>query len=84
MFSAENQIWFWWKSNCTPREFNSLTLTLLPAYSFIWLQKPKYEIHWKVIDSIHGNNYTYIDPTQLPYDPKWEFPRERLRFGNWE
>uniref|UniRef100_A0A9J8BU80 receptor protein-tyrosine kinase n=1 Tax=Cyprinus carpio carpio TaxID=630221 RepID=A0A9J8BU80_CYPCA len=28
-----------------------------------------------------GNNYTYIDPTQLPYDPKWEFPRERLRFG---
>ncbi|GAA6091919.1 KIT proto-oncogene, receptor tyrosine kinase b isoform X2 [Tachysurus ichikawai] len=46
-----------------------------------YMQKPKYEIHWKVIDSIHGNNYTYIDPTQLPYDPKWEFPRERLRFG---
>ncbi|KAL0203981.1 hypothetical protein M9458_001999, partial [Cirrhinus mrigala] len=43
--------------------------------------KPKYEIHWKVIDSFDGNNYTYIDPTQLPYDPKWEFPRERLRFG---
>ncbi|KAK1792587.1 hypothetical protein P4O66_012525 [Electrophorus voltai] len=46
-----------------------------------YMQKPKYEIHWKVIDSIHGNSYTYIDPTQLPYDPKWEFPRERLRFG---
>uniref|UniRef100_A0A8C1RG10 receptor protein-tyrosine kinase n=1 Tax=Cyprinus carpio TaxID=7962 RepID=A0A8C1RG10_CYPCA len=43
--------------------------------------KPKYEIHWKVIESFDGNNYTYIDPTQLPYDPKWEFPRERLRFG---
>uniref|UniRef100_A0A8C2E9V0 receptor protein-tyrosine kinase n=1 Tax=Cyprinus carpio TaxID=7962 RepID=A0A8C2E9V0_CYPCA len=46
-----------------------------------YMQKPKYEIHWKVIDSFDGNNYTYIDPTQLPYDPKWEFPRERLRFG---
>ncbi|KAF7686778.1 KIT proto-oncogene, receptor tyrosine kinase b [Silurus meridionalis] len=46
-----------------------------------YMQKPKYEIHWKVIESIHGNNYTYVDPTQLPYDPKWEFPRERLRFG---
>uniref|UniRef100_A0A672S6B2 receptor protein-tyrosine kinase n=1 Tax=Sinocyclocheilus grahami TaxID=75366 RepID=A0A672S6B2_SINGR len=46
-----------------------------------YIQKPKYEIHWKVIDSFDGNNYTYIDPTQLPYDPKWEFPRERLRFG---
>ncbi|ROI16033.1 Mast/stem cell growth factor receptor Kit [Anabarilius grahami] len=48
---------------------------------FKYMQKPKYEIHWKVIDSFDGNNYTYIDPTQLPYDPKWEFPRERLRFG---
>uniref|UniRef100_A0A8C2H1B5 receptor protein-tyrosine kinase n=1 Tax=Cyprinus carpio TaxID=7962 RepID=A0A8C2H1B5_CYPCA len=46
-----------------------------------FLVKPKYEIHWKVIESFDGNNYTYIDPTQLPYDPKWEFPRERLRFG---
>lgn len=34
-----------------------------------------------MIDSIHGNNYVYIDPTQLPYDPKWEFPRQKLRFG---
>lgn len=57
---------------------------LFPASALIWTQKPKYEIHWKVIDSIHGNNYTYIDPTQLPYDAKWEFPRERLRFGNWD
>uniref|UniRef100_A0AAY5L8S0 receptor protein-tyrosine kinase n=1 Tax=Esox lucius TaxID=8010 RepID=A0AAY5L8S0_ESOLU len=44
-------------------------------------QKPKFQIQWKVIDSIHGNNYVYIDPTQLPYDPKWEFPRQKLRFG---
>uniref|UniRef100_A0A8C1PWJ5 receptor protein-tyrosine kinase n=1 Tax=Cyprinus carpio TaxID=7962 RepID=A0A8C1PWJ5_CYPCA len=56
----------------------SLFLVVL-LYKF--MQKPKYEIHWKVIESFDGNNYTYIDPTQLPYDPKWEFPRERLRFG---
>ncbi|XP_076846877.1 KIT proto-oncogene, receptor tyrosine kinase b [Brachyhypopomus gauderio] len=58
--------------------FLSLFLIVL---LYKYMQKPKYEIHWKVIDSIHGNSYTYIDPTQLPYDPKWEFPRERLRFG---
>nr|XP_060634516.1 mast/stem cell growth factor receptor Kit [Anolis sagrei ordinatus] len=46
-----------------------------------YLQKPKYEIQWKVVDEINGNNYVYIDPTQLPYDDKWEFPRNRLSFG---
>lgn len=44
-------------------------------------QKPKFQIQWKVIESIHGNSYIYIDPTQLPYDSKWEFPRQKLRFG---
>lgn len=44
-------------------------------------QKPKYEIQWKVVEEINGNNYVYIDPTQLPYDNKWEFPRDRLCFG---
>ncbi|CAJ0941787.1 unnamed protein product [Ranitomeya imitator] len=46
-----------------------------------YLQKPKYEIQWKVVEEINGNNYVYIDPTQLPYDNKWEFPRDRLCFG---
>ncbi|NP_001079177.1 KIT proto-oncogene receptor tyrosine kinase S homeolog precursor [Xenopus laevis] len=46
-----------------------------------YLQKPKYEIQWKVVEEINGNNYVYIDPTQLPYDNKWEFPRDRLSFG---
>ncbi|XP_077158110.1 mast/stem cell growth factor receptor Kit isoform X2 [Paroedura picta] len=46
-----------------------------------YLQKPKYEVQWKVVDEINGNNYVYIDPTQLPYDDKWEFPRNRLSFG---
>lgn len=44
-------------------------------------QKPKYEVQWKVVDEINGNNYVYIDPTQLPYDDKWEFPRNQLCFG---
>ncbi|KAF4077216.1 hypothetical protein AMELA_G00205570 [Ameiurus melas] len=44
-------------------------------------QTPKYEIRWKIIEVSDGNNYTYIDPTQLPYNPKWEFPRDRLTFG---
>uniref|UniRef100_A0A672QGI2 Mast/stem cell growth factor receptor Kit n=1 Tax=Sinocyclocheilus grahami TaxID=75366 RepID=A0A672QGI2_SINGR len=43
--------------------------------------KPKYQIQWKVIEGIHGNSYVYIDPTQLPYDHLWEFPRDKLRFG---
>ncbi|XP_029004030.1 mast/stem cell growth factor receptor kita isoform X2 [Betta splendens] len=46
-----------------------------------YMQKPKYQIQWKVIEGIHGNNYVYIDPSQLPYDHQWEFPRNNLRFG---
>ncbi|XP_060791281.1 macrophage colony-stimulating factor 1 receptor isoform X2 [Neoarius graeffei] len=63
----------------------SITVTLL----FILLgvcvyrckQTPKYEIQWKIIEVGDGNNYTYIDPTQLSYNSKWEFPRDRLTFG---
>nr|4HVS_A Chain A, Mast/stem cell growth factor receptor Kit [Homo sapiens]7KHG_A Chain A, Mast/stem cell growth factor receptor Kit [Homo sapiens] len=42
---------------------------------------PMYEVQWKVVEESNGNNYSYIDPTQLPYDHKWEFPRNRLSFG---
>ncbi|KAM9385978.1 mast/stem cell growth factor receptor kita isoform 2-T2 [Pholidichthys leucotaenia] len=42
-----------------------------------YMQKPKYQIQWKVI----GNDYVDIDPAQLPYDHRWEFPRNNLRFG---
>lgn len=45
------------------------------------LQKPKYRVRWKIIESYEGNNYTFIDPTQLPYNEKWEFPRNNLQFG---
>lgn len=52
-----------------------------PVTFFLLQQKPKFQIQWKVIESIKGNNYIYIDPLQLPYDIKWEFPRQKLRFG---
>ncbi|KAI1888704.1 hypothetical protein AGOR_G00171470 [Albula goreensis] len=54
---------------------------ILVLLLYKYLQKPKYQIQWKVIEGIHGNNYVYIDPTQLPYDHQWEFPRDKLRFG---
>ncbi|XP_044310178.1 macrophage colony-stimulating factor 1 receptor [Varanus komodoensis] len=44
-------------------------------------QKPKYQVHWKIIEAQEGNHYTFIDPTQLPYNKKWEFPRNNLQFG---
>ncbi|XP_054544350.1 mast/stem cell growth factor receptor Kit isoform X2 [Talpa occidentalis] len=49
--------------------------------TYKYLQKPMYEVQWKVVEEINGNNYVYIDPMQLPYDHKWEFPRNRLSFG---
>ncbi|XP_042339159.1 mast/stem cell growth factor receptor kita isoform X2 [Plectropomus leopardus] len=57
-----------------------LCLVLIVLF-YKYMQKPKYQIQWKVIEGIHGNNYVYIDPTQLPYDHQWEFPRNNLRFG---
>lgn len=49
----------------------------------IWKQKPRYEIRWRVIESVSpdGHEYIYVDPMQLPYDSRWEFPRERLVLG---
>uniref|UniRef100_A0A4W5L9H9 receptor protein-tyrosine kinase n=1 Tax=Hucho hucho TaxID=62062 RepID=A0A4W5L9H9_9TELE len=45
------------------------------------LVKPRYEIRWKIIQASDGNNYTFIDPSQLPYNEKWEFPRDKLKLG---
>ncbi|XP_075943395.1 platelet-derived growth factor receptor alpha [Anarhichas minor] len=49
----------------------------------IWKQKPRYEIRWRVIESVSpdGHEYIYVDPMQLPYDSRWEFPRDRLMLG---
>ncbi|XP_041050035.1 platelet-derived growth factor receptor beta-like [Carcharodon carcharias] len=49
----------------------------------VWRKKPRYEIRWKVIESISsdGHEYIYVDPMQLPYDSSWEFPRNQLSLG---
>ncbi|XP_056234026.1 platelet-derived growth factor receptor alpha [Seriola aureovittata] len=49
----------------------------------VWKQKPRYEIRWRVIESVSpdGHEYIYVDPMQLPYDSRWEFPRDRLVLG---
>ncbi|XP_067843506.1 platelet-derived growth factor receptor alpha [Heptranchias perlo] len=49
----------------------------------VWKQKPRYEIRWRVIESISpdGHEYIYVDPMQLPYDTRWEFPRDGLVLG---
>ncbi|XP_041079401.1 macrophage colony-stimulating factor 1 receptor 1-like [Polyodon spathula] len=59
----------------------ALFLILLMILLYKYKQKPRYEIRWKIIEASDGNNYTFIDPTQLPYNVKWEFPRDKLRLG---
>lgn len=49
-------------------------------------QKPRYEIRWKVIESVSqdGHEYIYVDPIHLPYDLAWEMPRDNLVLGESE
>lgn len=48
-------------------------------------QKPRYEIRWKVIESVSqdGHEYIYVDPIHLPYDLAWEMPRDHLVLGEY-
>ncbi|XP_051533910.1 macrophage colony-stimulating factor 1 receptor isoform X3 [Myxocyprinus asiaticus] len=59
--------------------FAVVTLLLLIFYKY--KEAHKYEIQWKIIEVNDGNNYTFIDPSQLPYDKKLEFPRNKLKLG---
>ncbi|KAK5611429.1 Macrophage colony-stimulating factor 1 receptor 1 [Crenichthys baileyi] len=59
----------------------AILLVLLVILLYKYKQKPRYEIRWKIIEAMDGNNYTFIDPTQLPYNEKWEFPRDKLKLG---
>ncbi|TNM84402.1 hypothetical protein fugu_008580 [Takifugu bimaculatus] len=59
----------------------AILFLLLLVVFYKWRQKPKYEIRWKIIESTEGNHYTFVDPTLLPYNYKWEFPRDKLRLG---
>uniref|UniRef100_A0A8C8STU9 receptor protein-tyrosine kinase n=1 Tax=Pelusios castaneus TaxID=367368 RepID=A0A8C8STU9_9SAUR len=56
-------------------------LLLIFFLLYKYKQKPKYQVRWKIIEACEGNNYIFIDPTQLPYNKKWEFPRNNLQFG---
>ncbi|XP_072001699.1 platelet-derived growth factor receptor beta [Engystomops pustulosus] len=49
----------------------------------LWRKKPRYEIRWKVIESVSpdGHEYIYVDPLQLPYDSSWEISRDKLVLG---
>ncbi|XP_067422822.1 macrophage colony-stimulating factor 1 receptor [Emydura macquarii macquarii] len=58
-----------------------LLLLLILFLLYKYNQKPKYQVRWKIIEACEGNNYIFIDPTQLPYNEKWEFPRNNLQFG---
>uniref|UniRef100_A0A7N8YKF8 receptor protein-tyrosine kinase n=1 Tax=Mastacembelus armatus TaxID=205130 RepID=A0A7N8YKF8_9TELE len=61
-------------------EYGTFTFLNISLSCFCF-QKPRYEIRWKIIEASDGNNYTFIDPTQLPYNEKWEFPRDKLKLG---
>ncbi|XP_053574627.1 platelet-derived growth factor receptor beta [Bombina bombina] len=60
-----------------------LVVIFLTILIILWQKKPRYEIRWKVIESVSsdGHEYIYVDPLQLPYDPSWELPRDKLILG---
>lgn len=60
-----------------------LTVISLIILIMLWQKKPRYEIRWKVIESVSsdGHEYIYVDPMQLPYDSTWELPRNQLVLG---
>ncbi|XP_068436082.1 platelet-derived growth factor receptor beta-like isoform X2 [Clinocottus analis] len=49
----------------------------------LWKKKPRYEVRWKVIESVSpdGQQHTFLDPAHLPYPPSWEVPREHVVLG---
>uniref|UniRef100_A0A8C5Q9K4 receptor protein-tyrosine kinase n=1 Tax=Leptobrachium leishanense TaxID=445787 RepID=A0A8C5Q9K4_9ANUR len=60
-----------------------LIVIFLAILIVLWQKKPRYEIRWKVIESVSsdGHEYIYVDPLQLPYDSSWEFSRDKLVLG---
>ncbi|KAM3924221.1 platelet-derived growth factor receptor beta [Leptodactylus fuscus] len=60
-----------------------LFMIFLVILIVLWRKKPRYEIRWKVIESVSpdGHEYIYVDPLQLPYDSSWEISRDKLVLG---
>ncbi|KAJ8254668.1 hypothetical protein GJAV_G00195700 [Gymnothorax javanicus] len=60
-----------------------VAVAFIIALIALWRKKPRYEIRWKVIESVSsdGHEYIYVDPIHLPYDSAWEVPRDSLILG---
>ncbi|XP_068187623.1 platelet-derived growth factor receptor beta-like isoform X2 [Antennarius striatus] len=60
-----------------------IAVVFLIILILLWRKKPRYEVRWKVIESVSpdGQQYTYVDPTHLPYSSTWEVPRENIVVG---
>ncbi|XP_030010097.1 platelet-derived growth factor receptor beta-like isoform X2 [Sphaeramia orbicularis] len=60
-----------------------LAVIFLIILILLWRKKPRYEVRWKVIESVSpdGQQYTYIDPAHLPYNSTWEVPRDNVVLG---
>lgn len=74
----------WRKVDCLLHKILYLVKSLRFKFQvFSALQKPRYEIRWKVIESVSqdGHEYIYVDPIHLPYDLIWEMPRDNLVLG---
>ncbi|XP_041657941.1 platelet-derived growth factor receptor beta-like [Cheilinus undulatus] len=60
-----------------------LAIIFLIILIIVWRKKPRYEVRWRVIESVSpdGQQYTYLDPTHLPYNSAWEIPRDHVVLG---
>ncbi|KAM9348691.1 platelet-derived growth factor receptor beta-like [Symphorus nematophorus] len=60
-----------------------IAVVFLIILILLWRKKPRYEVRWKVIESVSpdGQQYTYLDPTHLPYNSAWEVPRDNIVLG---
>ncbi|XP_078100664.1 platelet-derived growth factor receptor beta-like isoform X2 [Sander vitreus] len=59
-----------------------IAIVFLIILILLWRKKPRYEVLWKVIESVStdGQQY-YLDPTALPYNSAWEVPRDNVVLG---
>ncbi|XP_074484711.1 platelet-derived growth factor receptor beta-like [Sebastes fasciatus] len=60
-----------------------IAVVFLIILILLWRKKPRYEVRWKVIESVSpdGQQYTYLDPAHLPYNSSWEVPRDNVVLG---
>ncbi|XP_030603091.1 platelet-derived growth factor receptor beta-like isoform X2 [Archocentrus centrarchus] len=60
-----------------------IAVIFLVILIILWRKKPRYEVLWKVIESVSpdGQQYTYLDPAQLPYSSTWEILRDHVVLG---